>query len=633
MNDRANILPLAAEFPAPDRETWMRLVEKALKGGDYEKRMVSQTSDGIRIEPLYTRGDTLDATDAARPGAPPFTRGLRDTVEGLGWSIEQFVAAGDTDGANAAALAELEGGANGVILKIAGPGQAGIQITDGAGMARVLTGVYLDFAPVVLDAGLAAAAAAHAFAEAVAILKAPADRVVARFDIDPIGQLARTGHAIGEAQSIAKSGVTLATALRRDFKVARTILVDGRIAHEAGGSEAQELAVMAASLVAYLRAFDEAGVDVAAALAQTTIALTADADLFLTVAKLRAARRVVARIAEACGDAAAAAAVRIAVTTSARMMTRRDPWTNMLRTTAATAGAAFGGADALTVLPYTWPLGRPDAFAARIARNTQIVAQEESSLGRVVDPAGGSWYVEKLTDDLANHAWETFQGIESAGGIVAALGTGKVQRDIHQTAEARTRAIATGRLPLTGTSTFPRLGDDGVKVTPWPKPAALTGEAVATPLAAHRLAEPFEDLRDAADAVAQRTGRPPSVFLASLGTIADHTARTTWIKNQLAVAGIATVVSDGYASPEAAAAAFRESGLHTACICSSDSIYEAQGTATAKALVEAGATHLLIAGRPGAIEAALRAAGVDGFLYAGQDAIATLTELQHELTA
>lgn len=632
MSEQTNTMPLASDFTKPDRETWMKLVEKALKGGDFEKRMVSRTSDGLRIEPLYTRADKTSEADTALPGTAPYVRGLHASTDGLGWSIEQIVVAGDVEAANAAVLAELEGGSNGIVLKIAAPGQVGIPIASAADMARTLTGVYLDFAPVTLDAGLAANEAARHLKDAVTILKAPADKAILRFDLDPVGTLARTGHAMTSAAEAAAEAVALAGDLRATFPKSRTVLVDGRVAHEAGASEGQELAFIAASLVAYLRAFDAAGVSLEDALAQMTVALAADTDLFLTVAKLRAARRLIARIAEASGSSPAAAHVRLAVTSSARMMTKRDPWTNMLRTTAATLGAAFGGADAVTVLPYTWALGRPDAFAYRIARNTQIVAQEESSLGRIADPAGGSWYVEKLTSDLATNAWERFQAIEKAGGILKSLDSGMIQRDIAATAATRDKAIATGRQPLTGTSAFPLLGEDGITVSPWPETPELAGKGLVAPLSPHRLAAPFEDLRDAADHATLRTGHTPTVFLASLGTIADHTQRTTWVKNQLAVAGIASLVCDGYADPDEAAIAFRTSGARTACVCSSDAIYAEQGARTAKALIEAGAERVLLAGRPGELETELRAAGVDQFLYAGQNAVEILTELQHQLT-
>ncbi len=361
------------------------------------------------------------------------------------------------------------------------------------------------------------------------------------------------------------------------------------------------------------------------ALPKIVVGIAADDDQFLTVAKLRAARRLIWRVAEASGAGEAAAKVRIASATSFRMMARRDPWTNILRTTIACAGAVIGGADSIVVLPFTVALGKPDRFARRIARNVQIVLQEESNLGRVADPAGGSWYVEKLTDDVAQAAWKVFQDIEGKGGMAAALASGQVQDMIAATAAARDKAIATGRMELTGVSAFPLLGDDGVTVEPWPAPKGGSKALAVTvkPLQPRRLAQPFEELRDQADA-ARAAGKEPKVFLASLGEIVQHNVRSTWVQNYLASGGIASLKSDGYASAEEAAAAFKASGAAVACICSSDAVYAEKAEATAKALKAAGAKTVLMAGRPGDKEAAFKAAGVDQFLFAGGDAVVTL---------
>jgi methylmalonyl-CoA mutase len=412
----------------------------------------------------------------------------------------------------------------------------------------------------------------------------------------------------------------------------KALLADGRPYHEAGGSESQELAAMLATFVAYLRASEAEGLSPERAVPGIAFALAADADLFLTIAKLRAARKLAWRVADAAGAGDMMRHMHVTVSTSERMMARRDPWVNLLRATVACAGAVFGGADAVTVLPFTWALGQPDAFARRLARNTQIVLQEEAALGRVVDPAGGSWYVESLTEDLARKAWAVFQEIEAQGGMAAALQSGFVQERIAVVAEARDRDIATGRLELTGVSAFPLLADDGVTVTPHPPPPPVPApSAQTTPLTARRLAEPFEALRDAADAHLAATGQRPRVFVASPGAIAEHNARTTWVKNILAAGGIEAPTSDGYTTAAEAVAAFKTSGARVACLCSSDAVYAKLAEATAKGLKGAGASHVYVAGRPGAHEATMRAAGVDGFLFAGQDAVAALARLQEQL--
>jgi methylmalonyl-CoA mutase len=310
------------------------------------------------------------------------------------------------------------------------------------------------------------------------------------------------------------------------------------------------------------------------------------------------------------------------------MMAKRDPWTNMLRATAACAAAAFGGADAVTVLPYTWALGAPDRFARRIACNTQLVLQEESMLGRVADPTGGSWYVEKLTDELANKGWALFQDIETKGGIASALGSGALQDDIARVVEARSKAIATGRIELTGVSVFPFLGDDGVKIIAQPALAPI-GKTSVQPLTPHRLAEPFEALRDASDAFLAKSGKRPRVFLANLGEIAEHNKRSTWVWNLLAAGGIEGLTSDGR-DAAAAAEAFKASGASIACLCSSDEVYASRSRKAVKALKKAGGKRVLMADGP-AKQRALRAAGVDAFLFAGQDTIAALKDLHSAL--
>ncbi len=624
-------LKLASDFAVADFDQWRQLVDKALKGGDFDKKLVAKTADALRIEPLYTRADTLPGAAAAIPGTAPFTRGTHAKGDGLGWQIHQRVIEKDPAAANKVILEELEGGANGAVLQIAGPGQIGVAVTNSDDAGATLTGVFIDYAPIQLVGGIAGLEAARHYLKALTALKPEAGgTAVSRLNVDPIGALARFGAAWAPIDKALAETVKFAAQARGAERAVTSILVDAGVPHEAGASEAQELSFLAAALVAYLRAFEAAGVAAKDAFPTLAFSLAVDTDLFLNAAKVRAARTIIARIAEASG--ASAGSVHITATTSGRVMSKRDPWTNMLRTTTACAGAAFGGADAITVLPYTWALGMPDRFARRIARNTQLVLQEESQLGRVVDPIGGSWYVEKLTADLAQKGWDLFQDIEGKGGLVAALTSGAVQDDIARVAETRGKAVATGRIELTGVSVFPLLGDDGVKITPYAEPAAAPA-ATIRPLTAHRLGEAFEKLRDAGDAFLAKTGKRKQIFMANLGEIAEHNRRSQWMWNFLAAGGIEGLTSDGYKSAGDAAEAFKASGVKVAVISSSDEVYAREAEATARALKAAGASRVLLAGRPGEAEAALRAAGVDSFVYAGQDAVATLGELHKNLSA
>ena len=628
MSETTAASQLAASFPAANYEQWHVLVEKALKGADFDKRLVAKTADGLRIEPLYVRKDELPGSATALPGAAPFTRGRQPIRQGLGWDIRTVIIEADPAAANAAILEDLEGGVTSIALFVGGHG---LPVSKEA-FAKALSGVMLDVCPIVLfgtEDSYAAAVALNAYWDDNKT--APADRQGA-FGADPLGKLAVAGELSEDIDTALARAVSLIK-LAEPFPNVTAIVADGVPYHNAGASEAQELAAMLSTLVGYLRAAERAGIPPAKVLAKIDVALAADIDEFSTIAKIRAARRLIWRVADAAGAGDAAKAVKLSTPTSFRMMAKRDPWTNILRTTIACAGAAIGGADAIVVLPFTFALGKPDAFARRVARNIQIVCQEESHLGRVADPAGGSWYVEQLTEEMAKKAWEIFQSIEAHGGIIAALRSGYLQDIIAKTAEARAKAISTGRQELTGVSAFPLLGDDGVHADPWPAPAAAKAAPAVSvkPLAPHRLGASFEALRDAADAHAAKAGKPYTVFIASLGEISDHNVRTTWMKNYLAAGGIATLISDGYKDAEAAAKAFAASGAAAACICSSDAVNATLAAPTASALKGAGAKLVLMAGRPGEHEAAWKDAGVDQFVFAGADAVATLKGLQEKL--
>ena len=400
---------------------------------------------------------------------------------------------------------------------------------------------------------------------------------------------------------------------------------DGRVIHDAGGSEAQELAYVLAVGVAYLRALESAGIPLEDARRMIYARLSADADQFLTMAKFRALRLLWARIEQSCG--LTPEPLFIVAETSWRMLTQRDPDVNMLRATIAAFSAGLGGANSVSVLPHTLALGLPDAFARRIARNTQLVLLEESNLDKVSDPAAGSGGIETLTKQLCEAAWSLFQEIEKAGGAFAALEKNIIQPKVAAVRAARDINIAKRKDVLTGASEFPNLNEKKPAVLD-ARPAALpwTDEVVLTfdALAPIRLAAPFEELRDRSDDVLAKSGKRPAVFLANLGTPADFTARATFAKSFFETGGIEALGNDGFSDPAALAAAFKASGAKLVCLCSSDKVYAAQAVAAAQALHAAGARHIYLAGRPGDLEPALREAGVTGFISTGGDALATL---------
>jgi methylmalonyl-CoA mutase len=613
-----NDLPLAAEFPPATREQWRKLVEGVLKGAPFDKRPVTRTYDGLAIEPLYAR----------RPDA----RAVAGRVPGLPWAIMQRVDHPDPAAANAEALHDLENGATGLALIFAGAvGGYGYGLpAEEQAIARALEDVHLD-ADIALDLDLGpqnANAGSHiaALVKRSGIAPAAAD---IRFGFDPIGAAALRGGAHPWSQLVAGFNAAVSDLRAQGYR-GPFAAADGRVIHNAGGSQAQELAYALAVAVAYLRALEAGGIALDAARGMIYFRLVADVDEFLTIAKFRALRKLWARVEAACGLLPAPAFV--AAETAWRMMTRRDPYVNMLRATIAVVAAGLGGADAVTALPFTLALGLPDRFARRIARNSQLVLLEESNLAKVADPAAGAGGVEDVTDQLCRVAWAQFQAIERAGGAFAALEQGLIQNQVAAVRAEREKAAAHRKDALTGTSDFPDLAEAQVAVLDVPRVILPPVVAPAfAPLPSIRLAEPFEALRDASDRMLAQTGARPKVFLANLGSLADFTARATFAKNFFEAGGIEAASNEGFAGRDAMVAAFEASGAKLACLCSSDEVYGREAAAAAQALHAAGAV-VRLAGRPGAQEAALKAAGVSGFIFAGCDALAAL-KTTHDLIA
>jgi methylmalonyl-CoA mutase len=408
-------------------------------------------------------------------------------------------------------------------------------------------------------------------------------------------------------------------------------VADGRIIHNAGGSEAQELAFALAAAVDVLHALEGTGLALDAARKLIYFRLAADADEFLTIAKFRALRKLWARVESACGLTPRPTIVH--AETAWRMMTKRDPYVNMLRATVAVTAAGVAGADAISVLPHTAALGLPDAFARRVARNIQLLLLEESNLDKTADPAAGSGAIETLTDEMCTAAWSQFQAIDAAGGAWAALEKGLIQSEVGKVRAAREAAVAKRKDAITGSSDYPNLQEKLASVlAAAPAPQKTTNPPSAVePLPSIRLAEPFEVLRDKSDELLAKTGARPKVFLATLGKASDFTARATFAKNFYEAGGIEAIVGDGFASIDDMISAYKRSGAKLACLCSSDKRYEAEAADASKALKSAGA-RIHLAGRPGGHETSWQQAGIETFIYVGCDALAIL-RAAHDIVA
>ena len=584
-----------------------------------ETLLSTTTPDALTIKPLYTRRDELD--EPGLPGSYPFVRGsdrVRDV--NMGWRVtERF---GDPVGEpqdpaalNQAILEALNNGASGLWLTV---GDSAIAPKD---LAAVLDGVYLDLVPVTLDAGAAGIEAAQVLQPLLP-------------DSATVGTVSSYGLAPLTAAFSGRPAVALADAIGVAASAGgavRSIRVDGTDFALGGATDVQELALVTAAGVEYLRALTAAGLAVDKALNQLTFALSATDDQFGTVAKFRAIRRLWGRVAEVSGAPEAGGAVTHGVT-ALSMMSQRDPWVNMLRVTTATFGAGVGGADQITVLPFDVALPPADrttspSFSRRMARNTQLLLIEESNVAKVLDPAGGAWFVESLTDDLAASAWALFQEIEAKGGYQKALDDGWIGEQVSISLAARDEAVAHRTTSLTGINEFPNLAE---------KPLTTPGSAdfVDLPTAAPNLARtarPFERLRDRSDAFLASHGKRPIAMLLPLGSVAEHNARTTFIANLLAAGGIESI-NPGPLTADAIAAARATSGDPVvAVLCAANPRYESDGAGALAAAREAGFNTVLLAGPAKAWTDEQNAP--DGYLQIGIDAISTLTELLDTIEA
>jgi len=627
------------EPSAPTRRQWQELVAAALvRSGrmdadedpaQAESILTSTTYDGIRIRPLYTADDEVGDGRIAVAGVPAFVRAARSGVAVPdGWDVRQRHLDPDPQLTRAAVHSDLENGADSLWLGL-GPGGLPVEA-----LPQILEGVPLEKVPVVLDAGPATEAAASGFLRMCSGEPAPGSGLGA----DPLGLRARLGSGVEPDLGL------LARLAGRCADTVRVAVVDVTVHHDAGAGDAQELGASIATGVAYLRALTDAGLGIEEAFARLEFRYAASADQFLVTAKLRAARRLWARVAEVCGltqqPADPVAAQRPGqcqhVVTSSAMMTRYDPWVNLLRTTVAAVGAGIGGADAITVQPFDAAIGLPDAFSRRLARNTGALLVLEAHLARVIDPAGGSWYVEQLTDELAAAGWEQFTAIEAAGGMAAVLESGRFATEIEQVRRDRRRNLALRNDAAIGVSEFPDLGADPVTRRPYPDGYPVRPARADDALPVYRYAQDYEELRDAAAADPQRA----RIFLATIGPAAKHTARAGFAAGLFQAGGLATptvadfidrAATDRAATDRAAtdpaviAAAFTASGAVIACLASSADLYAEHAEAVVAALRAAGAQYVLLAGRRHEY------AGADGYVGSGVDAVAVLRDLHRRI--
>jgi methylmalonyl-CoA mutase len=690
---------LGNDFPAVSYEQWRAVAEADLRGAPFEQKLVTHSYEGIDIQPVYCRRDELGGSDPfGFPGSSPFVRDSRPTGAVLtGWDLRQEYAHPDLAVTNRAILDDLVGGVTSLLVRLdlaarngfdpndsaasEIAGRDGLMAYDAGDLDAVLSGVQLPLVGVSLEAGAAFLPAAAALVAVWRRRNIPPEQARGAFNADPLAVLAREGELpISLATAMALLG-DLALWTSKNYPKVSAVSVDTSPYHHAGATAAQDVAFGVATAVEYLRAMTAAGLVVDTAARQIVFNFSLGTHHFLAICKLRAARQLWSRVVEASGGSTAAGAMRIHARTSSRVLTRRDPYVNLLRNTVGVFAAGVGGAESITSAPFDAPIGLPDDFSRRIARNTLLILQEEGHLHRVIDPAGGSWFLDRLTQQIADKAWDVFQQIERQGGMANALLSGWVAAQIESAFAPRAKDIARRKEAITGVSEFPdareeravysapdlaalrkaaaqRLAErhgksellaemsttttdrtaiavaaasDGASIGQMARALGFHRESIEIPpIELRAFAEPFEELRDATDAWHETHGKRPTVFLANMGSVSHYTARATYSKNFFEAGGFEVVTNDGFRQPDAAATAFAKSGASIAVICSSDKLYPELVPQLAGKLKKAGARSIVLAGNPGANEAAWRAVGVDRFIFIKCDVLATLREILRE---
>ena len=595
-------LELGNDMPAANKEAWLEAVDAALRGKSVD-HLVSTDLAGFTRQPLYTQ-DTAPSHHSRQnasglPGFAPFTRGARVVNNRfLPWHIAQRLTPGRKGSDNAAAITDLTGGVTALLVDFSD------QLLGVDALDALLDGVMLDIAPLSIQPG------PHGLAAAETILALRETRgldpqVPGYLNLDPLSASLR----YASAQDIDLARLVEIT---QGHDALCWMTASGATWHDMGASLVQELAWVISSVTQYLRQFEAIGIDPAVALPKITITLATDGDFFASLSKIRAARLLFANLAAGLG---VEAIPQIHVETSRRALSDVDPWVNILRATVSGMAAGIAGVDMMTIAACTATSDNDNELTRRIARNTQIILQEESHIGQVADAAGGSWYVESLTDQLSQQAWAIFQQIEAAGGLAASLEKGDIAAAVNQQRADFDRAIDNRSLPLVGVSEFPNLDEAALPM----KASGPAEDEAQTGLGAYRFGARYEGLRRAA----QKS--KPKVFLACLGDMASYTPRLNFAANLYAVGGLHAVSGSGGFETGEIVAEFAKSTAKIAVICGSDEDYETHADALAKALRKAGTVHLALAGKPREND------DMDDYCYAGGPAYALLAAIHQKL--
>lgn len=692
-------------------ETWRAAVQQELKEVPFDKKLINKTYEGIDLRPLYVEKDIEGLeSPAVPPGFAPYVRG--STAAGLAgkpWEVSQEISFPSALEFNTAARNMLERGltALNVVLDHATRngkdpdwaqagevGAGGLSIVTLEDLQRAFDGIDLRKVSLLIRSGSSALPFAALLAAMVRKRGSFTHNLRGCIEMDPIGVLSHEGTLPHSLKGAYREMAELTRWAYTHAPQFQTICIHARAWHESGGTAVQELAFASATAIEYFRAMHEHDLPVDRVAPRMRLAITVGSNFFMEIAKLRAARVLWSQIVNTLGGEESSRGVVLHVRTSSYNKTKFDPWVNMLRATTESLSAVLGGCDSLQVGAFDEALGLPDDFSRRIARNTQIILQKECDLTHVADPAGGSWYIEKLTDELARRAWSLVQEVEKRGGMAEALRAGFVQGEIARAAEQKQKDVTTRRRVLLGTTHYANCGERRIDKPTFDSAAferrrrqqilsyrtqadelrsgavmarlskivgagpgqlmdacveavvegATLGEVTRsiriqdglemsiTPVNILRAAEPFEALREKIEARVTAGQRRPSILLVPMGPLAQYKARADFAKGFVETAGFIADYPKGFKSPEEAAAAAAESDAVAAVLCSTDETYPALvGPLVSAIRARRPAWPILLAGYPADQVEAHRRSGIDDFIHLKADAVEVLKRLMEKV--
>jgi methylmalonyl-CoA mutase len=617
---------LFPEFPPVPTTAWEEKIVADLKGADYEKKLVWKTDEGFDLRPYY-REENLPVTEYLRsmPGEAPFTRGNR--TQSNSWMLREDIPCSDPAEANRLAREAVSKGVEAL-------GLCAKEIAEHKQMKQVLEGIDPQTTPVHFTASRSYPLTLELFLYELQSRSISGNSVSGSLNFDPISYLLLYGDFyISKENNFEEAEYLLKTALKKMPKM-RVFTVNGHYYRNAGSTIVQELAFSLASASEYLAGLTARGISADDIASRIQFTFGTGSDYFPEIAKLRAARFLWTKLAEAYGvKEDLSKKMFIHSVTNLWNKSLYDPYVNMLRTTVEGMAAAIGNSDSVTVLPFDQAYRDPDDFSRRIARNQQLIFREESYLDKIVDPSAGSYYIENLTHAIATHAWKLFQTVEEKGGLIECIKSGFIQGEVEKSASRKVQDLAQRKLVMIGTNQYPNPGDAMISQKgPAPKPRSLAEPPACRPLKMFRGSEEFEALRLATEAYVQKGNKRPSVFLLTMGNLTMRKARATFSTNFFGCAGFEILDNPGFKTSEEGISAALASGARVTVICSSDEEYATLVPAICTGIRQKDPDMVIVvAGYPKELLETLKAAGVNEFIHIRSNVIETLKGLQKKV--